>query len=79
MRDVQTCENRCRDSRIYVGVGIDSVRPMWQDTATVPALFVKTGAFRLNNLVGSVKTKKAPPGGNRTRPDHQSIGGSNGL
>lgn len=58
--NVQTSENRSRDSRISVGVGIDCVRKEWQNSVSVPAAFLKTGSFPGNYLRSGVKTSWPP-------------------
>jgi hypothetical protein len=75
--NVQTGENRPCDSREIVGFGIDTVSQMWQIPANVLGSFAKTALFPHKYLAAGVKTKLAPPGGNRTRPTKR-VGGSNG-
>jgi hypothetical protein len=60
MMDVQTFENDLRDSRIFVGVGIDCVRKEWQNCVGVHAVFAKTAACPFRYLGALVKTKAAP-------------------
>lgn len=59
--NAQTLENRPRDSRFFVGVGIDGVRKEWQNTATVPGAFAKTAAFPARYLPGLLKTVRPRP------------------
>lgn len=66
MSDIQTFENRCRDSRIFVGFGIDSVSRKWQNTANVLGLFAKTTLFPPKHLAATVKTNLAPDPRQRT-------------
>lgn len=76
---LQTGENTPRDSRVFAGVGIDTVSELWQITASVHGVFAKTALFPGKDLAGAVKTKLAPPGCNRTRPTTMTVGGSHGV
>jgi hypothetical protein len=74
----QTCENQPRDSRIFVGFSIDSVRAMWQNTAVVAAMFRKTNAFPAKYLAPATKTKRPRPTGIGRGPTTR-VGGSHGY